>query len=306
MSRRAKLTDQQREERRQADRQRLQAAVSALLSSEGWAQWIRVRARNGLGGRYSWGNQLLIALQTQGEATYVCGFRAWQQLGYTPRKGSKALRILAPRTVKTTEVDRTTGDRQEARRLYFRAVAVFDRASVDPIPGADPTPLEAPSEPLTGDSHRHLLQRLGAFAGELGYTITYQQIPGACGGWCDAKAKAIVVNAAAAPNAQVRILTHELAHALGVGYDQYPRAQAEVIVDCVTHICCSGAGLDVSGESVPYVAGWGEDGAIEAVSAFAQTIDTIARQLEEAIADPADHAAEAPTTIGATPELAAA
>jgi len=95
MSRRAKLTDQQREQRRQADRQRLQAAVSALLSSEGWARWVRVRARNGLGGRYSWGNQLLIALQTQGEATYVCGFRAWQQLGYAPRKGSKALRILA-------------------------------------------------------------------------------------------------------------------------------------------------------------------------------------------------------------------
>jgi len=61
MSRRAKLTDQQREQRRQADRQRLQAAVSALLSSEGWAQWIHVRARNGLGRRYSWGNQLLIA-----------------------------------------------------------------------------------------------------------------------------------------------------------------------------------------------------------------------------------------------------
>ncbi len=59
------------------------------------------------------------------------------------------------------------------------------------------------------------------------------------------------------------------------------------------------------GESVPYVAGWGEDGAIEAVSAFAQTIDSIARQLEEAIADPADHAAEAATTIGATPKLVA-
>ncbi len=56
--------------------------------------------------------------------------------------------------------------------------------------------------------------------------------------------------------------------------------------------------LDVSGESVFYVAGWGEDGAIEAVSEFAQTIDAIARQLEEAIADPADHAAEAPTTTG--------
>jgi len=50
----------------------------------------------------------------------------------------------------------------------------------------------------------------------------------------------------------------------------------------------------------------GEDGAIEAVSAFAQTIDSIARQLEEAIADPADRASEAATTIGATPELVAA
>ncbi len=105
-----------------------------------------------------------------------------------------------------------------------------------------------------------------------------------------------------APNAQVRILTHELAHALGVGYDQYPRAQAEVIVDCVTHICCSGAGLDVSGEAIPYIAGWEEDGAIEAVSAFAQTIDTIARQLEEAIADP--DAGEAGQAAGA--DLAAA
>ena len=84
--------------------------------------------------------------------------------------------------VKTTEVDHATGDRQEARRLYFRAVAVFDRASVDPIPGADPTSLEAPCEPLTGDSHRHLLERLAAFAVELGYTITYQQIPGPAAG----------------------------------------------------------------------------------------------------------------------------
>jgi len=112
----------------------------------------------------------------------------------------------------------------------------------------------------------------------------------------------IVDDAAVAPNAQVRILTHELAHALGVGYDQYPRAQAEVIVDCVTHICCSGAGLDVSGEAIPYIAGWEEDGAIEAVSAFAQTIDTIARQLEEAIADP--DAGEAGQAAGA--DLAAA
>jgi hypothetical protein len=39
-------------------------------------------------------------------------------------------------------------------------------------------------------------------------------------------------------------------------------------------------------ESVPYVAGWGEDGALEAVSEFAETIDTIARRIEDAVLAP--------------------
>jgi hypothetical protein len=42
-----------------------------------------------------------------------------------------------------------------------------------------------------------------------------------------------------------------------------------VIVDTVTFIVCAGAGLDVGGESIPYVAGWGEDGALDAVTEFA-------------------------------------
>jgi hypothetical protein len=47
---------------------------------------------------------------------------------------------------------------------------------------------------------------------------------------------------------------------------------------------CASAGLDVGGDSIPYVAGWGEDGALDAVTAFAGVIDGLARQLEEAIA----------------------
>jgi hypothetical protein len=34
-----------------------------------------------------------------------------------------------------------------------------------------------------------------------------------------------------------------------------------------------GLGLDVSGETVPYAAGWGEDGALDAVTQFAALID---------------------------------
>src|SRR5438093_4865270 len=70
----------------------------------------------------------------------------------------------------------------------------------------------------------------------------------------------------------------------GVGYEQYPRAQAEVLVDCVTYIVCSSVGLDVGGESIPYIAGWGEDGALDAIREYAATIDTIARRIEESLA----------------------
>ena len=59
-------------------------------------------------------------------------------------------------------------------------------------------------------------------------------------------------------------------------------------MDTVPFVVCSSVGLSVDGESIPYVAGWGEDGALEAVVAFAETIDALARRLEDAIADPVE------------------
>jgi hypothetical protein len=55
-------------------------------------------------------------------------------------------------------------------------------------------------------------------------------------------------------NLRVRVLVHELTHALGVGYEQFGRERAEVIVDTVALIVCGSVGLDVGGESIPYVA----------------------------------------------------
>jgi hypothetical protein len=87
---------------------------------------------------------------------------------------------------------------------------------------------------------------------------------------------------------------HELAHALGVGYEHYGREQAEVLVDCVTYIVCSSVGLDVGGEAIPYIAGWGEEGALDAIREYAETIDTIARRIEDALAQPSAVSPTAP------------
>jgi hypothetical protein len=109
-------------------------------------------------------------------------------------------------------------------------------------------------------------------------------IDGPAGGWCDRKAKRIVVDADAPPNAQLRTLVHETAHALGVDYERYSREQSEVLADTITFVACSSVGLAVDGESIAYVAGWGEDGALEAVTTFAATIDALARRIEDVLA----------------------
>jgi hypothetical protein len=76
---------------------------------------------------------------------------------------------------------------------------------------------------------------------------------------------------------------HELAHAHGLGYEQCGRERCEVLVDCVSYCVLGSLGLDISSETIPYIAGWGEDGALDAIREYAHTIDTIAHGIERAL-----------------------
>ena len=55
------------------------------------------------------------------------------------------------------------------------------------------------------------------------------------------------------------------------------------MVDTVTLVAASAVGLAVDGETIPYVSGWGEDGALDAVTEFAETIDRVARRIEDVL-----------------------
>jgi hypothetical protein len=278
------LSEAERAERRARDRERLQHAARELLTSDGWQRWVRARA---LFHDYSLRNCLLLAAQCRErgiDARRVAGFRAWLRLGRCVRKGEKGLVVLAPIPIKRRE----DGEELDEARVVFRSAFVFADSQTDPLPGVTPAPIEPPCEPLSGDSHRHLLERLQAFTREIDFEVALEPIRGGAGGWCDPKRRRIVVDAGLPANAQVRVLVHELAHALGLGYGQYGREKAEVLVDCVTYVVCSSAGLDVGGESIPYIAGWGEDGALDAIREYAQTIDEIARRIEDVLSDSSD------------------
>ena len=289
---RPRVTDAEREARRAEDRERVTRAAQELLTSDGWARWVRAR---GMFHSYSVSNCMLLALQFNErgiDPERVAGFQTWLKLGRCVRRGETSIKVLAPVTIRTrTRNDTAAGAaaqqseaRGQGRRLVaFRAASVFSLSQTDPLPGVEQLPLAPPCEPLSGDTHGHLIDPLTRFAQGLGYTVSFQEIPGSTGGWCDATNKQIVVDTSQSINGQVRTLVHETVHALGIDYTTYTRAQAEVIVDTTTLVVLAAAGLDTSGETIPYVAGWGETGALQAVSAFAAVIDQHARTIEKAI-----------------------
>jgi antirestriction protein ArdC len=215
---------------------------------------------------------MLIAMQRP-DATRVAGYRAWQRLGRQVRRGEKGIAILAPMTYKQKDSD---GDETDEVHTFFRVVHVFDVSQTfgDPLP-------EPPREPITGDSHAELLPRLEAYGKGLGYEVAHEPTGSAALGYCDETARRIVVAPDQPANARVRTLIHELAHALGIGYEEYGRKAAEVIVESAATIACASAGLDTSGESVPYIAGWG-DGGTEALREYAAKVDELAGELERA------------------------
>lgn len=261
-------SDAERDEARARDRDLVERAARELLTSDGWMRWAETRARFH---RYSFGNCMMIAAQYP-DASHVAGFHTWRDLGRHVRKGERGIRIYAPMSVKDRE-----SDDPNAKRTLFRVVPVFDIAQTD----GEPLP-EPPSAPVTGESHVALLPALEAYARSLGYTVDVEPLADGVGGYCNATAKRIVTSASVAGNARVRVLIHEIAHALGVGYREYGREVAEVIVETVTVIVCKRAGLDTTGASIPYIAGWGEQD-LDAIRAHAAKVDEIARALEAVV-----------------------
>jgi antirestriction protein ArdC len=295
-TKRPPLSDEERAERRAAEREQMREAVETLRTSEGWQRWLKVRRHFH---DYSFHNQLLIAVQCP-HATRVAGFRKWLEVGYAVRKGEKAIRIWAPcpPSKKQVKAWREAGARpDEEPRTFFRLVPVFDASQVAPLPDfpGEPVPLEPPHEPITGGGLADRVPALVEFADSLELEVVVEKIPGAAFGYHEPAAGRIVVEDIGpgfSANAQVSVLVHELAHAL-VRIDRRdddPRlgyAEEEVVVESVAYSVCGSLGLDSGGSAVPYVAGWAEGAEGDPIEAYAALIDRLARRIEEVVCDEA-------------------
>ena len=280
-----KFTDAERAEYRESQRReatdKLEAAVESLQTSDGFRSWLRARA---LFHNYSLNNTLLIVAQNP-DATRVASAKVWNELDRHIVKGERALRVFAPIEWHVPCESGDTGakwnvkrNRWERKVTAFKLVPVFDVSQTDGEPLAEVDVAE-----VNGSSHAHLDKPLRKLARELGFSVTLEVLPDGMGGYCDSQAKRIVLGKHLSPNGKVRVLVHEIAHALGVGYAEFGRGGAEVIVESVTYIVLAGQGFATDLTSVPYVTAWGKGAATDTLRDFASKIDELARRIEAAL-----------------------
>ncbi len=204
--------------------------------------------------QYSFCNRLLIYSQCD-TAQYVTGIRTWNKLGRHVNKGEKAIKILAPRTFKTTDTD---DDGQQLPRavLYFVAVPVFD---VGQTSGAafDPSVHTVDS---TGQVDAAMaIDRLQTFAADQG--IKNVDLDAAAGinsfiaGWANKDGISIADNGQD-DYCRLATLVHELAHKLleHKSSDKDLRAAHERQAEFVAFNVCAFLGLDIHSEI--YLASW--------------------------------------------------
>ena len=300
--------------------QQLAEGVAAIRDGESWTRWLDTAAKFHT---YSVRNQILIAQQNP-KATQIGGYRAWQAMGRQVRKGEKALWVLAPVTRRAADPDQDSeltpdehittatdsGDSPAARRVVgFRGVGVFDVSQTegDPLPGPPEAHL------LAGQAPAGLWDALEQVIVDRGYTVHRARDAAALGGangLTDFLTRTVSVRGDVDDAQAVKTLAHEAGHLLLHSpldpTEGRPacRGLLEVEAESVAYLVAAHHGLDTSGYTFNYIAGWAGDNT-DAVTATAERVMAAARTLL-AVTDPTDSPTTSGTDLAAVTAQAAA
>lgn len=224
---------------------RLEQAVAAIKSSDDWRRYLKVQASFHA---YSLNNLLMIMTQCP-DATRVAGFKTWQSLGRQVRKGEKGIAIFCPRPFKT---DRIGDDGEPEVGLTFRLGHVFDISQTD---GDELTDVAAPV--LTADEGAEGWAALVAFAAERGLTVEERDPGGSperMGFY--SRSKQLIVVRPQARSMMVKVLAHELAHAIDPDLGTSGDEEREVVAESSAYVVCAHFGIDSECRSAAYIAKW--------------------------------------------------
>ncbi len=159
----------------------------------------------------------------------------------------------------------------------FRVAHVFDISQTD----GDPLPDVAP-ELLTGQGPAGLWDDLAAQVAGHGYTLERGDCSGA-NGFTDPARRVVRVRADVDDAQAVKTLAHELGHLECGHVEDLPtyltcRGRCEVEAESVAYVVAAAHGLDASGYTFAYVAGW-SGGDLTCVRQAAETVTRAARTI---------------------------
>lgn len=179
--------------------------------------------------KYSLCNQMLIHFSMP-KASRVAGFRKWQELNRYVKKGSKAIKILAPTTRKVTETDPETQEKIEKEITWFFPVNVFDVSQTEgePLSDIDIT--------IKGDNYKSFMEKLVRFCKENQIKLDFKNL-GINGLYGYSKGGEVVIDNKESTNTQVNTLTHEIAHEiLHKGKKELSKQQKEIQAEATAYV----------------------------------------------------------------------
>jgi hypothetical protein len=199
---------------------------------------------------YSLRNLMLIWQQNE-NATMVAGFRAWQKLGRTVKKGEKGIAIFAPMPFKKKELegnasqDKSKSD-EETQMMGFRIVHVFDISQTE----GDPLPETAA---ISGDVGQNL-EYLIRVVVEEGIELAFESIDGSADGY--STGGKIVIEESLNEATAFQVLAHELAHERlhqGERKNEVSKTVRETEAEAIGFIVANAFGLDAAAHCADYI-----------------------------------------------------
>ena len=286
-----------KEEKMSLCQKKLEDGVKEIFSSEKYKEYLSAMSKFH---NYSINNCILIASQKP-DASYVCGFRKWQQdFNRTVNKGEKGIMILAPikgkEEIKEEVFDEfgkavldENGDQriETVKREYlsFKPVYVFDisQTSGDTFPSICE---ELDSKVDSFEDLKEILERISPVP------VVYEAIQDTAHGYYSPASEKIVIKKDLPELQMIKTMIHEIAHAtLGHGKkdEDTDRRTKEVQAESVAFLVTSMLGFDTSGYSFGYITGWSRDKEVselkESLDKIKQATDKIYSAIEEKLLD---------------------
>jgi len=200
--------------------------------------------------RYSLHNVLLIALQKP-NATYVAGFRTWNELGRFVKKGQKGILILAP--IVRRKAENSDEDEKESSRIAgFRPAYVFDVSQTDGQ--------ELPQIGVVHGDPREFDDGLRRFAAAQNIALEYSEDIAPARG--TSYGSRIALLPGQSPAEEFSTLVHELAHELlhrGGRREQTSRQVRETEAEATAFVVCHAIGLETGSAAADYIQLWNGD-----------------------------------------------